>query len=160
MRNALARSNGGPQFHKGVPKIIGPHFHGIPKIVWHRYGFGSDFGDSDEEASQTQLVFLKASHNEYICNKNGQSVFQFKEVDAQTLFNPNDPYGSLHINHCCFYCVGEYLRKDTDKANFCLIVAKPHTTDNKYTISICLTLDLPTCEKVRYINNNNRQLLI
>ena len=108
----------------------------------------SDFGSSDEEASQTQLVFLKASHNEYICNKNGQKVFQFKQVDLQTSFDTNGPYGILYTNHCCFYCVGVYNRKDTDQANFCLIVAKPHTTDSKYTISICLTYDLPTCRKV------------
>ena len=116
----------------------------------------SDLENSDEEASQTQLVFLKAGH-EYIRNTNGQKVFQFKQVDEQPLFNPKNPYGSLQINHCCFYCVGEYNRKDTDKANFCLIVAKPHTTDSKYTISICLTLDLPTCEKVRYTHNINKQ---
>ena len=108
----------------------------------------SDLGDSDEEASQTQLVFLKANHNEYICNKNGQKVFQFKQVDAQPSFNPNDPYGSLHINHCCFYCVGEYLRKDTDQANLYLTVVKPHVSTSNYEISICLMLNLPTCRKV------------
>ena len=112
----------------------------------------SALGNSDDEASQTQLVFLKASH-EYIRNKNGQKVFPFKQVDAQSSFNPNDLYGSLYINHCCFYCVGVYSRKDTDQANLCLIVAKPHKTDTKYTISICLTLDLPTCEKVRCTHN-------
>ena len=111
----------------------------------------SDLGNSDDEASQTQLVFLKASHNEYIRNKNGQKVFQFKQVDAQSSFNVNDPYGSLHINHCCFYCVGVYNRKDTDQANLCLTVVKPHVTTSNYIISICLMLDLPTCRKVSAI---------
>ena len=112
----------------------------------------SDFGNSDEEASQTQLVFLKAGH-EYIHNANGQKVFQFKQVDLQTSFDTNSPYGLLYTNHCCFYCVGEYSRKDTDQANFCLIVAKPNTTTTKYTISICLTYDLPTCRKVNALTS-------
>ena len=121
------------KFHKYL-EIILPHC--------------SDLRNSDDEASQTQLVFLKAGHNEYICNTNGQKVFQFEKVDLQTSFDTNSSYGSLHINHCCFYCVGKYMKKDTDQANFCLIVAKPHTTTKKYTITICLTFDLPTCRKV------------
>ena len=112
----------------------------------------SALGNSDDEASQTQLVFLKASHDEYIHNKNGQKVFQFKQVqDAQSSFNTNNPYGSLHINHFCYYCVGIYLRKDTDQANFCLTVVKPCVTTSNYIISICLMLDLPTCRKVSAI---------
>ena len=111
----------------------------------------SDLGNSDEEASQTQLVFLKASHK-YIRNANDQKVFQFEKVDAQPLFNTNNiPYGSLHINHCCFYCVGVYNRKDTDQANLCLTVVKPRVTTSNYIISICLMLNLPTCRKVSAI---------
>ena len=111
----------------------------------------SDLGNSDEEASQTQLVFLKASHK-YIRNANDQKVFQFEKVDAQPLFNTNNiPYGSLHINHCCFYCVGVYNRKDTDQANLCLTVVKPRVTTSNYIISICLMLDLPTCRNVSAI---------
>ena len=132
------------EFHKDL-EIILPHC--------------SDFRNSDEEASQTQLVFLKAGH-EYIRNTNGQKVFQFKQVDAQPSFNPNDSYGSLHINHFCFYCVGKYLREDTDQANFCLIVAKPNTTTIKYTISICLTYNLETCRKVNALTTSILSILL
>ena len=111
----------------------------------------SDFENSNEDSSQNQLVFMKASHK-YIRNANDQKAFQFEKVDAQPLFNTNNiPYGSLHINHCCFYCVGVYNRKDTDQANLCLTVVKPHVTTSNYTISICLMLNLPTCRKVSAI---------
>ena len=124
------------KFHKYL-EIILPHC--------------SDLRNSDDEASQTQLVFLKAGHNEYICNTNGQKVFQFEKVDLQTSFDTNSSYGSLHINHCCFYCVGVYNRKDTDQANLCLTVVKPRVTTSNYIISICLMLNLPTCRKVSAI---------
>ena len=103
--------------------------------------------DLSEDSSQTQLVFLKAGHNEYIRNI-GQKMFQFKQVDAQPLFKPDSPYGSLHTNHCCFYCVGVYNKKDTDQAKYILRVVRPQQTTSQYTISICLMLDLPTCRKV------------
>ena len=112
-------------------------------------------GSKNESEDQTHLTFLKADHN-YKRNVSGQKVFQFKRVDTQPSFNQNGLYGSLHTNHFCFYCVGEYIRQDTDQANFCLIVAKPHITTSKFTISICLALDLPTCQKVnkQQLENN------
>ena len=103
----------------------------------------------NESENQTHLAFLKADHNHKSITS-GQNTFQFKRVDTQPSFNRNGPYGSLHTNHFCFYCVGVYSREYTDQANFCLVVATPHiyTTTSTYTISICLMLNLPTCKKV------------
>lgn len=99
-----------------------------------------------EEENLTHLTILKADHKR-IRNASGQEMYQFKEADAQSLVI-NNSYGTLRTSHFCFYCVGVYTRKLTEQANFCLTVARPIATTVKYTISICLTLDLPTCIKV------------
>lgn len=98
-----------------------------------------------EGENLTHLTFLKADHK-HIRNANDQEMYQFKEADGQSLIN--NSYGRLYTSHFCLYCVGVYTRKFTEQANFCLTVARPLATTMKYTISICLTLDLPTCIKV------------
>ena len=105
---------------------------------------------SSRNADEAQFVFLKASHKEYMHNKNGEKVFRFKQIDTQPSFIPDSPYVSLHTDHFCLYCAAEYTREYTKRANFCLIQATPHEAarNSKYTITFCLTLDLPTCRKV------------
>lgn len=108
------------------------------------------FRNADEDLKQSLFVFLKASHKEYTYNKNGEKVFKFKLIDTQPSFIPDSPYVSLHTDHFCLYCVGVFNREDTERANFCLIQAMPHEAarNSKYTITFCLTLDLPTCRQV------------
>ena len=108
------------------------------------------FRNADEGLKQSQFVFLKASHKEYTHNKNGEKVFRFEQIDTQPSLIPDSPYVSLYTDHFCLYCVGVYTREDTDRANFCLTQAMPHEAarNSKYTITFCLTLDLPTCRRV------------
>ena len=98
-----------------------------------------------EGENLTHFTFLKADHKR-IRKASGQEMFQFNEAGAQSLIN--NSYGTLRTSHFCFYCVGVYTRQFTEQANFCVTVARPFATSMKYTISICLTLDLPTCTKV------------
>lgn len=110
----------------------------------------SNFRNADEDLKQSHFVILKASHKEYTHNKDGEKVFRFKQIDTQPSFIPDSPYVSLHTDHFCLYCVCTYFKEYTERANFCLIQAMPHEAarNSKYTITFCLTLDLPTCRQV------------
>ena len=113
-----------------------------------------------------KLAVFKACHASQI-NVNGRKKYQFKEMPKErlTLFTVRNkkaglvlPYAAYSSNHCCYWCVGTYNKTDTDKAMFCLTEAKPKLSDEletkEFNIHYCLSYYLPTCLKVKLVNNN------
>ena len=111
--------------------------------------------DCDSEADSQSLAFFKANHN---VSDSLPRIFHFKEAEGVSPFPPNTSHGTLHSKHLCFYCIGSKDKEITDRANFCLITAKPVCFQKGSQIHFCLTYLLETCIEVsiptsRYIPN-------
>ena len=107
--------------------------------------------DCNNEDDCRSLTFLKAGHTA----NQGTRVFHFELTDGKASFVPNASYGTLSTTHFCLYCVGEYTREDTDKANYCLVVARPLRMEKNSKVHFCLTYFLKTCLKVRPSMNSH-----
>lgn len=102
-----------------------------------------------------KLAIFKACHE---VGEDGRPVYRFQKQPNEnlSLFSVRNrenraviPYAAYSSDHCCCWCVGEYFRKDTDKAMFCLVEARPkHNESREQTIHYCLPYCLPTCLKV------------
>ena len=107
--------------------------------------------DCSNEDDCRSLTFLKADHTANQISK----VFHFEKTDGKASFAPNTSHGTLSTTHFCLYCVGEVNREDTDKANYCLVVARPLRMEKISKVYFCLTYFLETCLKVRTSVNSN-----
>ena len=103
--------------------------------------------DCDSETDSQSLAFFKANH---IVSDSSPGIFHFKEAEGVSSFPPNTSHGTLHSKHLCFYCIGSKDKEITNKANFCLITAKPVSFKKGSRIHFCLTYLLETCIQVRY----------
>ena len=101
--------------------------------------------DCDSEEDSHSLAFFKANHN---ISDSSPTMFHFKEVEGTSSFPPNTSHGTLHSKHLCFYCIGSKNKEITNRANFCLITAKPVCFHDSSRIHFCLTYLLETCIKV------------
>jgi len=101
--------------------------------------------DCIDEDDYRNLLFLKADHTP---NQNSK-MFHFELTDGRASFALNTSRGTLSTTHFCMYCIGEYTSRDTDKANYCLVVARPFRMEKIRNVYFCLTYFLPTCLKVR-----------
>ena len=101
--------------------------------------------DCDNEEDSQSLAFFKASH---IVSNSVPRIFHFKEAEGVSSFPPNTSCGVLHSEHLCFYCIGSKDKDITNRANFCLITAKPVCFHSRSRIYFCLTYLLKTCIKV------------
>lgn len=104
--------------------------------------------DCTSEEDCKTLTFLKADHTTK-ARSSGEKVLCFQEIDGESTFTPQSPYGTLLTKHFCMYCVGEFSREDTDRAKLCLTRAKPRNLqEDHFQVHFCLTYFLPTCLKV------------
>ena len=101
--------------------------------------------DCDSEEDSQSLAFFKANH---IVSDSSPGIFHFKEAEGVSSFPPNTSHGTLHSKHLCFYCIGSKDKEITNKANFCLIMAKPVCFKKGSRIHFCLTYLLETCIQV------------
>ena len=106
-----------------------------------------------------QLAVFKACHT---TGENGMPTYRFEEMPKEnlSLFSVRNkvngtimPYAAYSADHCCYWCIGTYSKKVTDKAMFCLVEARPKPTEElkesmELTIHYCLPYYLPTCLKV------------
>ena len=115
------------------------------------------FVDCEEEVDCQRLAIFKACIAESTTDDEG--VYKMDEVaDGElTLFTDRKSriqFVKVSVKHCCCYCVGEYFRKDTNKAKFCLVEAVPKNqhldSPSEWTIDYCLPYYLHTCIKVHY----------
>ena len=95
------------------------------------------------------LAFLKAYHN---VSDGLPRTFHFKEAEGVSSFLSNTfhgtSHGTLHSKHLCFYYIGSKDKEITDRANFCLLTAKPVSFQKRSQIYFCLTYLLATCIRV------------
>ena len=103
--------------------------------------------DCDSEEDSQSLAFFKAKHNVGDSSPVAR-VFHFKEAEGIFSFPPNTSHSILHSKHLCFYCIGCKDKEITNRANFCLITAKPVCFQRISRIHFCLTYLLETCVKV------------
>ena len=103
--------------------------------------------DCESEEDSQSLAFFKANHN-VDDSDHGAKIFHFKETEGISSFSLNTSHGTLHSKHLCFYCVGSKDKEITNRANFCLIIAKPVCFQRRSRIHFCLTYLLETCIKV------------
>ena len=108
--------------------------------------------DCNDEDDCRSLTFLKADHT---ANQDSK-LFHFELTDGKVSFALNTSYGTLSTTHFCMYCVGEYTREDTDKALYCVVVARPLRMEKISQVYFCLTYFLRTCLKVRCISHSER----
>ncbi len=126
------------------------------------------FINLETEEDCKRLTCFKACLNDYKIVK-GKKLLDFKPMSPEietTLFTYlQKTHGSkkvlknrlqfarIYVDHCCCYCVGEYLAEDTNKAMFCLVQAQEisHTEPRKYTLHYCLPYCLKTCTRVMII---------
>ena len=103
-----------------------------------------------------KLAVFKACHT---IGENGLPTYRFEKMPSRnlSLFTVRSkengivmPYAAYSADHCCFWCVGTYSKKDTDKAMFCLTEARPKPIEDSRELAIhyCLSYHLPTCLKV------------
>ena len=101
--------------------------------------------DCETAEDSQSLAFFKANH---IVSDSSPRIFHFEKAEGISSFSPNTSYGTLHSKHLCFYCVGSSHKEVTNRANFCLITAKPVYFQRRSKIHFCLTYFLETCLKV------------
>lgn len=102
-----------------------------------------------------KLAVFKACHE---VGEDGRPIYRFQPMPIENLllFSVRNrengavmPYAAYSSDHCCYWCVGEYFRENTDKAMFCLVEARPKRNESReQTIHYCLPYYLPTCLKV------------
>ena len=93
---------------------------------------------------QESLVLLKADH--YGMNK--QDFFKFKTVK---MVEYTDRYCTSEITHFCIYCVGleECQPAVVERLRYRLIpINRRGYCNDAYTLILCLTYDLDTCQQV------------
>ena len=112
----------------------------------------------ETQEDQKRLAVYKADCRG--CIKNGKMVYSFKRMtDVKLLLgtyyrDPNYPqgipYAKYSTSHCCYLCIGEYGKDETDRAIFSLFDIKPKTLGpfEDPIIYFCLPYFLPTCHKV------------
>lgn len=101
------------------------------------------------------LTILKACR---VVDTNGVPSYTFKEMPREylslfSLRNKRIGYASYSTTHCCYWCVGTYVRSDIEKALLCLTEAKVKTTPEMESKEMdirhyCLSYYLATCLKV------------
>lgn len=105
------------------------------------------FIETTTEDDCKRLVYFKALMDNYEL-VDGQRVLKFEEVqDMEVTYNCKQRFATLHARHCCYYCVGEYMRDDTNKALFCIVYAQEKLGQST-VFHFCLLYLLPTCMKV------------
>lgn len=113
------------------------------------------FIDLETEDDCKRLTFFKACVDNFEI-VNSQKV-KFEEVSDDmivSLFTSHCSkkvqYAKLYATHCCYICVGEVTREDTNKARFCLTQAQRTVSSDSRELSLhfCIHYSLPTCLKV------------
>jgi hypothetical protein len=108
-----------------------------------------------EENCQGLRVFVAGSDD---CNEG----LEFKELSegASISLSTSWPYKhrthyvTFSTDHCCFFCIGRYFKKDTDEASLVLTKAESTLTTNAVNQSrelflhLCFHYNLPTCIEV------------
>ena len=90
------------------------------------------------------LQFAKSSHL--------TETWQMKGLEGG-IFTDGESYGSIEVNHFCYYCItkNDLKQKDIPSNKYSLILMKqrqPRSRDNSWGIDICLVSHLRTCEEV------------
>ena len=94
---------------------------------------------------QETLVVLKADHH----GMKRSDFFKFKAVKAVEMLYSNNHYCSTEISHFCLYCYGLKENTPGEHRGYRLIPVNRRGCYNKaYTLKLCLTYDLNTCQKV------------
>ena len=111
----------------------------------------------EEAESCSTISFYKAKklHND-ILQRCKELQFDSKEKEdiievQQTNYGDlKVPSASLHTLHCCYYCIGEKSKEDTDSALFWLAQAIPKNlgTSSSFLVQYTLSYFLSTCLRV------------
>ena len=120
----------------------------------------------ETQEDQKRLAVYKADcHSDVREGADGRTLYSFKKMTGVKLSlgiyngDPNYPegipYAKFSTGHCCYLCIGEYGKDDTDRAIFSLVEAKPKTLNRfeELVVHFCLPYFLPTCHMVRRINS-------
>ena len=120
----------------------------------------------ETQEDQKRLAVYKADcHSDVREGADGRTLYSFKKMTGVKLSlgiyngDPNYPegipYAKFSTGHCCYLCIGEYGKDDTDRAIFSLVEAKPKTLNQfeELVVHFCLPYFLPTCHMVRRINS-------
>ena len=101
------------------------------------------------------LQFAKSSHSTEL-NIIGD---QMKGLEGGK-FVDGECYGTIEINHFCFYCImyNNLDQKDIPFNKYSLVLMKqsqPSSKDKSWSVHVCLVPDLRTCEEVcTYVNTH------
>ena len=115
----------------------------------------------ETQEDQKRLAVYKADcHSDVTEGRDGKMLYSFKKMTNVKLSvgtyngDPNYPegipYAKYSTGHCCYLCIGQYSKDETDGVIFSLIEVKPRMLNQleDLIIHFCLPYFLPTCHTV------------